>query len=123
MLPNLKKTTGAKSLHLLLCATLALALAACGGGGGSPGAVSGGGGSGGTGAGTGTVTASPKLALTITDGAGAAVNTLSGGQKATVKATVLDAAGKPAAAAIVTFSSGNGALLSFDQDSALTDAA
>jgi hypothetical protein len=114
MLLNLKNRVGASSLQLLTGAALALALAACGGGGGSPGAVSGGNGSGG-------VAGEPKITLALTDAAGATTNTLAGGQKGTVKVTVLDGAGKIAAGEVVTFASGDASLLSVEQSSALTD--
>lgn len=102
-------------------------LAACGGGGGNPGSTgtgSGGTGSGGTG---GTVTpapADPKVSLALTDGSGANVTSLSGGQSASVKATVLDAAGKPAPNVIVKFTASENTLISFTPESAsaLTDA-
>jgi hypothetical protein len=97
-------------------------LAACGGGGGNPGST-GGTGSGGTGTGgTGTPTASePKVSLALTDASGASVNALSGGQSASVKATVLTAAGKPAANAIVQFTAGNLVVFTPETGSALTD--
>ncbi len=110
---------------------LAATLAACGGGGGNPGAVggtgSGGSGTGGTGGGTTTPTPAPtdpKVTVSLTDGSGAGVTSLSGGQSASVKATVLTAAGKPAANAIVQFAASNGALVTFTPQtgSALTDA-
>ncbi|WP_409268596.1 Ig-like domain-containing protein [Massilia sp. BHUDP2] len=105
-------------------------LVACGGGGGNPGATggtgSGGTGTGGTGTGgTGTpATSEPKVSLALTNGSGAAVTSLSGGQSASVKATVLDAAGKPAPNVIVKFSASEGTLVSFTPESAsaLTDA-
>ncbi len=100
-------------------------LVACGGGGGNPGAT-GGTGSGGTGSGgTGTPTTSePKVSLALNDGSGAAITSLSGGQSASVKATVLTAAGKPAANVIVQFSASAASLVTFTPDtgSALTDA-
>ena len=102
------------SLALLLAATLS----ACGGGGGSPGST--GGGSGGTG--TTPVSADPKLTLALTDGNGANVTSLAGGQSASVKATVLDAAGKPAVGAIVQFTGGDLVAFTPDTGSALTDA-
>jgi len=107
---------------------VAATLAACGGGGGNPGTTGGtGSGGGGTGTGGGTTTpvpVDPKLTLALTDGAGAAVTSLSGGQSATVKATVLNAAGKPAANAIVQFTASAAALVAFTPatGSALTDA-
>ena len=117
----------------------AAVLAACGGGGGDPGAVpakSGNTGSTGTDTGTGstgstgstgtgsTVTAQAKVAVTMVDGSGAAINSLSGGQSATLKATVLTPAGKPAANAIVQFATANQDMLVFTPGtgSALTDA-
>jgi len=59
-----------------------------------------------------------------TGATGASVNSLSGGQSASVKATVLTAAGKPAANVIVQFSATNRDLVSFTPEtgSALTDA-
>lgn len=107
------------SLALLLAATLS----ACGGGGGNPGTPGGGSGSGsGSGSGGTPVSADPRLTLSLTDGNGANVNSLAGGQSASVKATVLDAAGKPAVGAIVQFTGAD--LVSFTPDtgSALTDA-
>ena len=117
-------------LKLLALAVLAASLAACGGGGGNPGstgpAPGAGSGSGGTG-GTPTpapVPSDPKLALGLTDGSGASVTSLSGGQSASVKATVLTAAGKPAANVIVKFAASESALVRFTPESAsaLTDA-
>lgn len=118
-------------------AMAAATLAACGGGGGDPGSIggsgssgSGTGGTGGTGGGTGTggtgtpVTSDPKVSMALADGSGANVSSLSGGQSASVKATVLDAAGKPAANAIVKFAASEAALVTFTPESAsaLTDA-
>jgi hypothetical protein len=116
MLPNFTHRVGAKSLQLIMCATLALALAACGGGGGSPGAVGGVGG-------TNNPANQPKATMTVTDGAGAAITTLSGGQNGVVKVTVLDGAAKPAVGTIVTFTTSAGDLLVFKPASgtALTD--
>lgn len=122
---NQKTNTIQAGIALLLAATLA----ACGGGGGNPGStgpVGGGGtGTGGTGGGTTTpVAGDPKISLALTDGSGANVTSLSGGQSATAKATVLTAAGKPAANAIVQFTASAGTLVSFTPEtgSALTDA-
>ncbi|SFD87840.1 Ig-like domain-containing protein [Massilia yuzhufengensis] len=106
---------------------VAATLAACGGGGGNPGAT-GGTGSGGTGTGTGgtgtPVTTDPKITLAVMGGGGAAVSSLSGGQNASVRATVLTAAGKPAVGAIVQFTASDATLLNFtpESGSALTDA-
>jgi hypothetical protein len=121
------KTTRRLRLSALALAST-LALVACGGGGGSPGTVNAGSGGGsGTGTGTGTGTTTPvtgaKLTMTVTDGSGAAVTSLSGGQSATVKATVLTADGKPAVGAIVQFASATAGLVEFTPGtgSALTD--
>lgn len=101
-------------------------LSACGGGGGSPGTAGSGSGSG-TGSGGGTTTpvaTDPKIALALTDGSGANVTSLSGGQSATVKATVLNASGQPAVGAIVQFTASADGLVVFtpESGSALTDA-
>lgn len=92
MLLNLTQRPAAKSLQLLIGATLALALSACGGGGGSPGATFG----------TAGDKANPAVTLAITDAAGAKVTTLTGSQTATVTATVTNN-GAPAAGVVVTF--------------------
>jgi hypothetical protein len=108
----------------LLALALALAVASCGGGGGNPGAVGGGSSGSGTG-GTGTTTpAAPTVTLTLVDGSGNPVNTISGGQNATLKATVKTPAGTPAAGAIVQFAAGTTGLVDFTPatGSALTDA-
>jgi hypothetical protein len=96
-----------------------VALVACGGGGGSPGAT-------GAAAGTGTTTpvvAAPTVTMAVVDGTGAAISSLSGGQSATIKATVLTADGKPAVGAIVQFAAATTGLIVFTPDtgSALTD--
>ena len=102
----------------------AAALAACGGGGGNPGAVSAPGGSSGNGGGTGTVVTSTKVTVALVDGAGNAVSSLSGGQSASLKATVVSPDGKPAVGAIVQFATSSSNLVTFTPDtaSALTDA-
>ncbi len=115
---NKKSNTIQAGVALLLAATLA----ACGGGGGNPGSTGGG-----TGTGGGTtnpIPSDPKITLALTDGSGASVSSLSGGQSATVKATVLTAAGKPAANVIVQFAASSTTLVSFTPEtgSALTDA-
>lgn len=124
---RLDPTWGARTLAL----ALALALAACGGGGGNPGAVGGSGstgstgGSGSTGTGTGSTTpATPTATLALLDASGNPVTSLSGGQSGTLKATVLTAAGKPAANAVVQFAAGSSGLVEFTPGtgSALTDA-
>lgn len=116
-------TRGAGTLAL----ALALALTACGGGGGNPGAVSGGSGSTGNsgGGGTGgTTPATPTTTLALLDSSGNPATSLSGGQSGTLKATVLTAAGKPAANAVVQFKAGTDGLVEFTPGtgSALTDA-
>lgn len=110
-------------------------LAACGGGGGSAGttgsAATGGTSGGTTGGSTGgstggtTPVTTPTLTLKITDGANAAISSLSGSQNGTVKATFLTASGTPATNAVVTFVSSDATLLTFNpvSGSALTDAA
>ncbi|MBD8533317.1 MULTISPECIES: Ig-like domain-containing protein [unclassified Massilia] len=109
----------------------AAVLSACGGGGGDPGTVPAA--SGGSGTGTSpTVPTTPTtpvatettVSLVMTDGAGANVTSLSGGQSGTLKATVLTPAGKPAVGAIVQFATGTAGMLVFTPEtgSALTDA-
>ena len=111
--------------RLTAIALVAASLAACGGGGGSPGTVGGGTGGGGTGTGTGTgggTTLVPKVTLALTDGSGANIMSLSGGQSASVKATVVDSAGKPVAGAIVQFTTSELVVFTPATGSALTDA-
>ena len=111
--------------RLTAIALVAASLAACGGGGGSPGTVGSGSGSGtgtGTGTGTGGTTLVPKVTLALTDGAGANITSLSGGQSASVKATLLDSAGKPVAGAIVQFTTSELVVFTPATGSALTDA-
>lgn len=96
-----------------------LALVACGGGGGSAGTT-------GPAAGSGSttpVTATPTVTMAVQDGSGAPVTSLSGGQSATIKATVHGADGKPVAGAIVQFAATAAGLVVFTPDtgSALTD--
>lgn len=121
-----KSPSSAAPLRLAaLTLIAAAALTACGGGGGNPGAVAAPGAStGNTGGGTGTVVTSTKLTLALVDGSGNSVATLSGGQTASLKATVLNPDGKPAAGAIVQFATSSADLVSFTPDtaSALTDA-
>jgi hypothetical protein len=98
------KRAGARLLTL----ALALALTACGGGGGSPGATEGtGSGSPGTGTGGTTTPAAPTVTVGFVNSSGQATNSLSGANQLTVKATVLDKAGKPVPNAIVTFATDN----------------
>ena len=112
---------GLPPLKLLMCASLALALAACGGGGGNPGAVSGGSG---TTPGTGTTAGEPRMSVSIVDGNGTSVNSLSGGQTGQVRVKLTDSLGNAAANAIVKFTASDSSLLEFTpaSGSALTDA-
>jgi hypothetical protein len=129
---NMNRDLHSTRLRLgVLALASTLALAACGGGGGSPGTTGAGATTPGTGTGTtpgtGTGTTTPvttaKLTMVIVDGAGTAVTSLSGGQTATIKATVLGADGKPAVGAIVQFTSATAGLVDFTPGtgSALTD--
>ncbi|PWF54836.1 Ig-like domain-containing protein [Massilia glaciei] len=117
---NTKRLPGL--LAALACATL---LAACGGGGGSPGQV-------------GPIVPptpgdpvtpvpvpGPKMTLVILDGAGNGITTLSGGQSAVVRVTVLGADDKAVPNAIVKFEASDATLVTFTPESAsaLTDAA
>ena len=125
MLANLFQRAVGAPLRLLVCTTLAVSLGACGGGGGSPGN-------------TGTAPPAPPvvpvvpppppvtqpgLTIALTNGAGTPIASLSGGQSAIVKATLLNAAGVAAAGQIVNFTQ-NGNLVAFTPSSAsaLTDA-
>jgi protocatechuate 3,4-dioxygenase beta subunit len=114
------KRAGARLLTL----ALALALTACGGGGGNPGATQGtGSGSSGTGTGGTTTPAAPTVTVAFVNASGQATNSLSGTSQLTVKATVLDKAGKPVPNAIVTFAADNTlAVLTPASGTALTDA-
>uniref|UniRef100_UPI00289A597B Ig-like domain-containing protein n=1 Tax=Massilia sp. TaxID=1882437 RepID=UPI00289A597B len=82
------------------------------------------GGTSGTSPGGGSVTAGVKVTATLVDGAGNAVASLSGGQSATLRATVLQPDGKPAVGAIVSFATSAPGLVAFTPDTAtaLTDA-
>lgn len=110
----------------------AAVLSACGGGGGDPGTVPSASGGGGTGTSPTTPVPTPttpvatetKVTLAMVDGSGNAVTSLSGGQTATLKATVLTPAGKPASGAIVQFAAATADLVSLapETGSALTDA-
>ncbi len=121
--------TLAKPTGLALGACLALTLAACGGGGGSAGTVSG------TGNGTPVtpvvppvvvppvvVPATPKAIMTISDGTGKAVTSLSGGQSANVRVTVYDTKGVPVPNEIVKFTADPLLIFTPESGSALTDA-
>ena len=122
-----RTSTAAQARTAALTLIAAAVLSACGGGGGDPGAVAPPVGSGG-----GTTPTTPvtpvatetKVTLVMVDGSGNAINSLSGGQTATLKATVLNPAGKPAAGAIVQFATATEGLVSFTPEtaSALTDA-
>lgn len=124
-----RTSTAAQARTAALTLIAAAVLVACGGGGGDPGSVAPPAGSGG-GSGTTPTTPNPPVAaetrvsLVMVDGSGNAVSSLSGGQTATLKATVLSPAGKPAAGAIVQFEAGTQGLVSFipETASALTDA-
>jgi hypothetical protein len=108
-----------------LALACALALAGCGGGGGSPGTVGGGAG-GSTGGGTGGTTAPvPQAAVTLAmvNASGQASNALTASIPLTVKATVVDKAGKAVANALVTFATDNTlAVFTPSAGVALTDA-
>lgn len=100
-------------LALLVCGLL---LSACGGGGGSPGATVG------VSSGTGGVaTASAKVTVTLEDQSGAAANLVSGAATLTVKATVLDSAGRAVPGVVVKFSSADIALVGVSPASGLTN--
>ena len=110
--------------RLTIIALVAASLAACGGGGGSPGVGGATGGTGG-GTGTGTPTAPATAAVTVAfvNASGQASNALSGATPLTVRATVLDAAGKPVPNALVAFATdSNLAVFSASAGTALTDA-
>jgi hypothetical protein len=122
MLPNFLQRTLAKPVRLLIGASLAVALSACGGGGGSPGTV-------GqtpttpTTPGSPAALLNPTMTMSIVDGTGATTTALSGGQSATVRALVKDAAGAIVPNAIVTFTASDATLVVFtpESGSALTD--
>lgn len=116
MLPKSSKRAVAQPTRLVLCTALALALSACGGGGGSPGVVPGGSNA----TPPPAVPAEPTASMTLLNGT-TVTNSLSGGQSATVKVTVLNAAGQPAANEIVTFTAGGLLAFSPESGSALTD--
>lgn len=108
MLQSTRHSSAAFGRVAALTLIAAAVLSACGGGGGDPGAVppkSGGtadtGGTGNTG-GT-TATSETKVSVALVDSTGKAVSSLSGGQSALLKATVLNSAGAPAVDVIVTF--------------------
>jgi hypothetical protein len=119
MLPNFLQRAYAHPARLLVCAAMAVALSACGGGGGSAG--------GGSGTpvtpGTPNPVLTPTITMAIVDGNGATVTTLSGGQSATVRATVKTTSGAVASNVIVKFTVTD-PLVVFtpESGSALTDA-
>jgi hypothetical protein len=121
MQPTFMHRALATPIRLLMCASLTIALAACGGGGGNPGAVSGG--SNPTPP-PGT-SVEPRMTMTISDGSGLPITSLSGGQEGVVRVIMLDGAGVAAANAVVSFSSSDDSLIEFpgtgDAASALTD--
>lgn len=110
--------------RLTMVALVAASLAACGGGGGSPGvggSGSGGNGNGGTPTSPGTP-ATAAVTVAFTNPAGQASNALSGATPLTVRATVLDAAGKPVPNTLVTFATDTDlAVFSSTSGTALTD--
>ncbi|MBQ5949177.1 Ig-like domain-containing protein [Massilia sp. ST3] len=108
--------------RLTMIALVAASLAACGGGGGSPG-VGGVTGSPGTGTGTPATPASAAVTVAFVNASGQTSNTLSGATPLTVRATVLDAAGKPVPNALVSFATdADLAVFSASAGTALTDA-
>lgn len=116
MLPKSSKRAVAQPTRLVLCTALALALSACGGGGGSPGVVPGGSNA------TNPATAEPKASMTILNGT-TVVTSLSGGQSATVKVTLTNPSGTPAAGEIVKFAADGLLVFTPESGSALTDSA
>ena len=114
---------------MLSCAVMAMTLAACGGGGGSAGTTTGvasstgSTGSTGSSGSTASVTA-PVLALTLVDGTGAPISTLSGGQVGVVRAKFTDSKGAVIPNAVVKFTTSDSTLVQFTpvSGSALTDA-
>lgn len=65
----------------------------------------------------------PKISFTLSDAAGAAISSLSGGQKGVLRVTLTDSASQPLANQIVNFTASNAALILFEpaSASALTD--
>ncbi|MDP3844586.1 MAG: Ig-like domain-containing protein [Oxalobacteraceae bacterium] len=99
----------------------AIMLTACGGGGGSPGTPFG---DTGTTPTTDTITTGTStLKLSIVDGSGVPMTTLSGGQIGTVRAIFIDGAGAVVPNAVVKFTASDSSLLQFTpvSASALTD--
>ncbi|MFD2365453.1 hypothetical protein [Pseudoduganella sp. GCM10020061] len=109
------------------CLALAALLTACGGGGGNPGSTGvvpnpGGGGSNPGGGTTNPTPANPVVTLALVDGTGAAINSLSGAQTGTLRATVKTGTGALVPNAVVTFAPSTSGLVSITPPSALTDA-
>lgn len=103
-----------------------LSLAACGGGGGSPGTVGSAAGSSGSGSSSGgsTTATTGVLTLTMVDGSGTAVTSLSGGQTGIIRATFKTASGAAIPNAVVKYTASDTSLVDFSpvSASALTDA-
>ncbi|MBS1187534.1 MAG: hypothetical protein H6R04_1552 [Burkholderiaceae bacterium] len=105
------KNTWRRLAAFALGGIVALTLAACGGGGGSPGS------------GGNTGTSSGSIAVSLTNSAGVASNTLSGSDTLTVVAQVKNGSGGVAKNEVVTFTvSNNLAKISPTSATALTDA-
>lgn len=117
------RTMFRKLSHSIFGVLLILSIASCGGGGGSPG-TTGGTGTSGTTAGSSTSASDPKITVKMTDALGTSINSLSGGQSGTVRATVTTATGGAVANAVVKFTTSDSALIEFTPESAsaLTDA-
>lgn len=117
---SLKEISLTKLKRIGIGALVAVMITACGGGGGSPGTT--------TGAGSGTTTntttaSSSTLKLSIVDGSGVSITTLSGGQTGTVRALFTDSTGAVVPNAIVKFTASDSSLVQFTpvSASALTD--
>ncbi len=113
---------------LLTGVSLALILAACGGGGGSAGTTGGmgagtTGSTGSTGSGSTAPIAVAAVTLSVVDGTGAAVSTVSGGQTGVVRAKFVNSKGVALPNAVVKFTASDTTLLQFTpaSGSALTD--
>ena len=116
---SLKKISLTKLIRVGVGTLAAVMIAACGGGGGSPGAT-------GIAANSGTTTttaSAPTLKLSIVDGSGVAITTLSGGQTGTVRAIFTDSTGAVVPNAVVKFTASDSSLVQFTpvSASALTD--
>ena len=113
---------------LVTSVSLALILAACGGGGGSAGTTGGvgagaTGSTGSTGGGSTAPIAVAAVTLSVVDGTGAAVSTVSGGQTGVVRAKFVNSKGVALPNAVVKFTASDTTLLQFTpaSGSALTD--